>query len=473
MSYPKYGVLSMRRKTTLFKLLIIVFIPLISLSVGLFIFSYYVSQKVVNLYILEVVRTRLGFFPKLISNMPQSLLKDRIEGIEKMLGIKVKILLVRDSKGETTVLYGDPENVPNIFISNPNERKSFTIGKINFEAIPVKPPNFPLIGTKRLVSNRPTHFIIGYTITKGPSEIRFIRLMLILFSIPLGISMMLGIFLSYIFYLRLNEGVKNIVKVTKEIINGNYDVNVEPQEYTSELYELSKALNVLKLSLKEQKRVREKISSEISHSLRTPLTSMRMNLEAMMDGVIKPDENRLKKLLENLDKLSKMVEAVKKLSEIRMDENKKVIFNLSNLIKGVCKSMMDSFKAKGLNLIVDIDENIEFYGDPDKIEMAFRNVLDNSLKYTDEGKVTVTLRKKKDGVSLKVSDTGRGIPEDDIPHITDRFYRVHNDVEGMGIGLSIVKEVIEFHGGELKIRSSTDRGTTVEMIFKNSESWKG
>ena len=463
----------MRRKTTLFKLLMIVFIPLISLSIGLFVFSYYMSQKLVNLYILEVVRSRLGFFPKLISNMPQALLKDRIEGIEKVLGIKVKVLLIRDSFGNVTVLYGDPKTVPKVLILNPNERKSFTVGRLNFEAIPVKSSNIPITGIRRLIAKPPVHLIIGYTITKGPSEMRFTRLMLLMFSIPLGISMMLGIFLSYIFYLRLNEGVKNMVKVTKEIINGNYDVESEPQEYTSELYELSKALNVLRLALKEQKRVREKISSEISHSLRTPLTSMRMNLEAMMDGLVEPTEERLRKLLENLEKLSKMVEVVKSLSEIRLDENKKKVFNLSELVKGVCISMIDSFKSKGLELKLNIEEGIEFYGDPDKIEMALRNVLDNSLKYTDEGEVRVVLMKKGCNLILKVSDTGRGIPEDDVPHVTDRFYRVHRDVDGMGIGLSIVKEVVEFHGGELNIKSRVSGGTTVEMIFKKSDVWRG
>jgi signal transduction histidine kinase len=98
--------------------------------------------------------------------------------------------------------------------------------------------------------------------------------------------------------------------------------------------------------------------------------------------------------------------------------------------------------------------------------MAFRNILDNSLKYTENGFVEVKISEKNDEVMITFRDTGVGIPQEDLPYITERFYRANTRVEGSGLGLALVKEIVELHGGKMEIKSELGKGTIVTLFFK-------
>jgi signal transduction histidine kinase len=135
--------------------------------------------------------------------------------------------------------------------------------------------------------------------------------------------------------------------------------------------------------------------------------------------------------------------------------------NLSLLLKDVSDSLRPLAEAKQLILNCEVTENLIVLGDSDELIRLFVNLLDNAIKYTEHGEVSVAANRTKNGVVIKVEDTGIGIPQEHIPHIFDRFYRAEESrtLHGAGLGLAIAKEIIRAHGGEIEVNSAIGKGT--------------
>ena len=117
----------------------------------------------------------------------------------------------------------------------------------------------------------------------------------------------------------------------------------------------------------------------------------------------------------------------------------------------------------------DLDPDIIIEGDEGRIEQVLQNLMDNALRYTEEGGITVTLKKHPDGCVMEIKDTGIGIPEEDLPHIKERFFRVNKARTrtdgGTGLGLAICDKIVRLHGGQIHIDSEYGKGTTVRVIL--------
>lgn len=218
--------------------------------------------------------------------------------------------------------------------------------------------------------------------------------------------------------------------------------------------------------------MRREFVANVSHELRTPLTSIKSYSETLMDGAIEDTELSYKFLRVINSETDRMTRIVKDLLQLSRLDNQKMQWNMEelyfvDLVKNVVERMQMEAASKSQKLDCFVLGDIPFVkADRDRIEQVLVNIITNSIKYTpEEGKVTVYIGKTYNEVYAKITDTGIGIPEKDIPRIFERFYRVDKarsrDLGGTGLGLAIAKEIVESHAGTITISSEVGKGTEV------------
>ena len=220
--------------------------------------------------------------------------------------------------------------------------------------------------------------------------------------------------------------------------------------------------------------MRREFVANVSHELRTPLTSIKSYTETILDGLLDDRETSEKFLGVINAETDRMTRLVKDLLQLSRLEYQQMQWNMQEisfveLAKNSVESMQIAAKNKGqiLESFV-IGEIPEIKADYDRIEQVIINIIGNAVKYTPEGgSITVYIGKLFHEVYMKVTDTGIGIPQKDLPRIFERFYRVDKarsrEMGGTGLGLSIAKEIIEAHGGTITIHSEPEKGTEVVM----------
>ena len=227
---------------------------------------------------------------------------------------------------------------------------------------------------------------------------------------------------------------------------------------------------------KHLEEVRRDFVANVSHELRTPLTAIRGAVETLLDGalsdpkyarhfgeVIKRHVDRLQSLLNDLLDLAKIEsgEAEPRTGEISAAE----------FADSVLSAVSDLAESKGVELLRDLPKGpFSFKGDRRQLEQALVNLLDNAVKYTmPGGRVTLTIGNDGEDLCLGVTDTGIGIPEEHLPRIFERFYRVDKarsrDLGGTGLGLAIVKHITQAHGGRLRVESKPNKGSTFQILI--------
>jgi len=225
--------------------------------------------------------------------------------------------------------------------------------------------------------------------------------------------------------------------------------------------------------IKNIDKVKKNLVTNVSHELKTPLTSINGFAEILFES--EKDEKRKHYLEIILKNIKRMISIVNDLLDLsRLEEHpESVVKNNVNLIE-ICKQVIDIFKykaeEKGIFLnFKAFDNNVNVYGDPYLLEQLVNNLVDNALKYTDRGGVSVSVKLEKDDVVLEVEDTGIGIPEDKQEKIFERFYVVDKSRSrksgGTGLGLSIVKHIVEIHNAKISVKSSPYEGSLFRVVF--------
>lgn len=234
--------------------------------------------------------------------------------------------------------------------------------------------------------------------------------------------------------------------------------------------------------VKQLERMRSDFVANVSHELRTPLTAIRGYAETLLQnppndpadaqyflGIIEKHSERLSRLTEDLLTLSDLESGKVQLDFKPLDS--------ARVIQSVLEMFWDQANKKGIKLDSFVEPALpRVSGDFDRLQQLFINLVDNAVKYTPpNGTVTVTVQRTKindnaGGVEVSVSDTGPGIPEKDIPRLTERFYRVDKarsrDIGGTGLGLAIVKHIAQAHQADLKIESILQKGTTIRVLLR-------
>lgn len=222
--------------------------------------------------------------------------------------------------------------------------------------------------------------------------------------------------------------------------------------------------------------MRKEFVANVSHELKTPITTIKSYTETLMDGAIEDKEMSIKFLsvVDNeCDRMARIVRDLLQLSNLDYKQTKwsKKSLDINELLEDIYLKIKISAEEKSQEIKMQIEENIgEIIADKDGIEQVILNIVTNAIKYTpNNGIIKIGAKSDNEKVILTVKDNGIGIPKEDINRIFERFYRVDKarsrEMGGTGLGLSIAKQIIEAHNGEILINSEFDKGTTVDIIL--------
>lgn len=228
--------------------------------------------------------------------------------------------------------------------------------------------------------------------------------------------------------------------------------------------------------IKKSEALRREFVANVSHELRTPLTSIKSYAETLTDFQDIPKEMEidfLHVILNESDRMTKIVQDLLDLSRFDAGRSKFTFekFSLEKSVRDVYDAIALDAKKRGHDVNLELEWKLpQIRGDQARVEQVLINILTNAVKYTpDGGKIDISSGTAGGNAWVKISDTGIGIPEDDLPRVFDRFYRVDKarsrESGGTGLGLSIAKEIIEMHGGCIFIDSTPGQGTTVTVVL--------
>lgn len=297
-------------------------------------------------------------------------------------------------------------------------------------------------------------------------------------KIILGIGVLLilaSTIMGFIISRSITRPINKLMTKAKYISKGEYDKKIEINTDILEINDLINSINNLSQSIKEQENIRKRLTGDISHELKTPLTNIQSHLEAMIDGIWEPTEERLISVKEEAERLSSLVSDMQKLN--KYDEAsiklKKDNVNISDIICFVIFQFSNLAKSKNIKIEYE-KKNINLYCDKDKITQALVNILSNAIRYSNEGSTIFIEEKLKDNkVIISIEDQGIGISEEDLKYVFERFYRADKSrtraTGGTGIGLTIVKSIVSSHGGEVKLESKLGEGSKFTIILPKED----
>lgn len=272
--------------------------------------------------------------------------------------------------------------------------------------------------------------------------------------------------------INISNPIKQISEYAKNIGKGKNvpDVEIDTED---EIALLGNSFNEMKKEILATEQMRREIVANVSHELRTPLTSIIGFIKGILDGVIsKEDQDKYLKIAydeaNRLKDLTKDIVDVAKLESGSVKLNKEK-FVLNDLVQDVYIELEEMVKEKNLDFYFRQDsKKINIEADKSKIRQVLINVLNNSLKYTDKGSITISIGKYQGKAKIQIVDTGIGIQKDKIQYLFNKFFTANDygdATTGAGLGLNIVKSIIDMHEGEVKIDSEIGKGTTVTIIL--------
>lgn len=234
--------------------------------------------------------------------------------------------------------------------------------------------------------------------------------------------------------------------------------------------------------LKKLEEIRKDFVANVSHEIKTPITAIKGFAETLLEGALNDKQNAhrfLETIRNHSERLNSLVSDLLTLSGIELGDItiKKTDVNIDSVVDTVFATLKEKAEKKGLYLKKDISKTVqEIKADTDRLIQILLNLVDNGIKFTEEGGVTIKVKSEKlkveseerDFVEISVEDTGIGIPKRHLPRLGERFYRVDSarsrELGGTGLGLAIVKHLVKVHGWEMEIENTEGRGTTVRLI---------
>lgn len=292
--------------------------------------------------------------------------------------------------------------------------------------------------------------------------------------IPAGL--ILGSFLGWIMAGRVLTPVKEVAHAAQRISGSNLSLRIPARQADDELDYLILTFNRMIERLEASFQQMKQFSTDVSHELRTPITAIRGQLEVALFTAKTTDQYReaMFNALQDIDRLSQIVRALLLLSQAESGQLalQQGRVNLGDVVKDLVEQFQIPAEASGVRLTSEIAGDCFVRGDRVQLDRMITNLLSNAIKFTPEGgAVRVKLRRTPERVELAVEDTGRGIAEEHLPHIFDRFYRVPGmgsapgPEQGLGLGLSFVAWIVKVHRGTIDVESSPGKGTrfTISM----------
>ncbi|TYP54230.1 sensor histidine kinase [Thermosediminibacter litoriperuensis] len=324
------------------------------------------------------------------------------------------------------------------------------------------------------------------------------KIAVILISIGLA-AVIISVFAAVVLSQTIVKPLNEITRVAEEMAKGKFTARA-PKRYNDEIGRLAVTLNFMAQEIMRQEELKNEFIASVSHELRTPLTAIKgwtitllsaargilpsggnavweneklpenagvpdrgvyLNLDELIEGlgIITRESERLSELVEELLDFSRF-----EAGAIKLNLDKVVLSDTLDYIK---TQMMPRARRQAVEFEVYAEEGLpEIPADENRIKQVLINLLDNAFKFTQAGD-TVRVRAESDNVSVRITveDTGCGIPPEDLPHVTKKFYKAKSKQPGSGLGLAICDEIVRLHGGRMEITSAPGKGTRVEVIL--------
>ena len=287
-------------------------------------------------------------------------------------------------------------------------------------------------------------------------------------SLLLGGSLAIAIALLLTFVLsrRMTSPIGALARAARRLGRGDLSQRVQLQG-EGEVAGLAQAFNSMAADLEYIEQLRRNMVADVAHELRTPLSNIQGYLEAIRDGMIEADAAVIHSLGEEASLLSRLVNELQELSLAEAGELKLVYQaeDVANLVKQAVAPWEPQMAAKDISLSLDLPDNLPLVNiDWQRVNQVLHNLLENAVAHTAEGgSINVTASAEGKWVEVNVSDTGEGIPAEDLPYVFERFYRVDKSraraTGGSGLGLTIAKRLVEAHGGTITVQSELGRGS--------------
>jgi two-component system, OmpR family, sensor histidine kinase BaeS len=284
-----------------------------------------------------------------------------------------------------------------------------------------------------------------------------------------GVAALLALLTGLAVARRITRPVERIIAVTRAMARGERSSRVGQLAAASELRELAEAFDQMADALDRQEQLRRDLVADVAHELRTPVAVLQAGHEALLDGVAEPTPDQLTSLRDEVLRLARMVGDLQTLAAadaaaLQLTRSR---CDLDDLAADAVASLAGQFEAAGIALERSLTR-VEVMADPRWLHQVITNLLTNALKFTPSGgRVTVAAGPDGAQAVLTVTDTGTGIPADELPHIFDRFWRGREAAQtsGSGIGLAVAAELAQAHGGELTASSEPGRGTQMTLTL--------
>jgi signal transduction histidine kinase len=396
--------------------------------------------------------------------------------IEMMAGFSQVKLYIVDERGEI---------VANAGVAGIKKGSTLPIREMNelSSGVTIEKEYVDPIGNRFLVSGRPiiqdNRFHGGVFVLSSieaiHQSVKKIRELLFLSGIG---AFFLALGFTFVLSRKLSDPLLQMELATRKIAKGDLDTRVKVTS-GDEIGSLAQAINDLAMDLQRYRDTRSEFFANISHELRTPVTYLEGYAKVVKEGLYETDEEkeqyidiihqeaiRLTRLIHDLFELSKMEEGKINLNLEWID--------LSEVLDNTILKTRLKAKHKGLDIHVELEGDLPLvYGDGLRMEQIFINLLDNAIRYTERGAVSVTMRSvDHDLIKITIEDTGLGISKDELPYIFERFYRIEKSRSrehgGTGLGLAIVKKLVEIQGGTIEVSSEVGKGTRFEILFRTS-----
>lgn len=345
-------------------------------------------------------------------------------------------------------------------------------GNVTYETIknigqhPVRIITFPLMEDDQLISI----LQVGAPLQEATAALDALFYILI-FGIPLAVILASGV--GWFLAKKALSPVDIVTGLARKIEAGSLNERLDVSGPKDELGRLAKTFNDmiarLELSFKQMKQ----FTADASHELKTPLTILKGEMEIALrtEKTVEGLQGVIKSSLEEIDKMIAIVKSLLNLarfdSRVRLPKDN---INLDSIVEERFNQTLPMAKDKGIDMFITKKENVMITGDKLGIGQLLFNLIYNAIKYTPQGgRIEISLEQSDNWAIIKVIDTGIGIAEEDLPHIFDRFYRVDKarttGVGGVGLGLSICKEIAEVHSGKIEVESEAGKGSMFKVYL--------
>ena len=283
-------------------------------------------------------------------------------------------------------------------------------------------------------------------------------------AIATVVAIVLASCCGFLFARGLVNPINRITKTARAIKEGNLSARTELSG-DDEIAELGKTFDEMAESIENDRELERRLTTDVAHELRTPLMAIQSTVEAMVDGVFEADQERLETVNSEVQRLGRLVSALLSLSRLenRSTPMKEEVVDVGELISSIVATHEAFVADSGLSLTYEMEKNVLVRGDADMIRQATANLISNAVRYTPEGgHITVKVSRGDIMAAISVRDTGIGLTPEECKMVFSRFWRADagraRASGGLGIGLAVVKEIVDRHHGWVQVEGKKDEG---------------